>query len=77
MRAYPRMRQAVVKTSPDKTNICKPGRHSAELINLMGARRKGKGRGIPLQYTAGATVHHLALAIKTVGSSADTKRSEV
>lgn len=30
------MRQVVVKIDRDKTNICKPGRHSAELINLMG-----------------------------------------
>lgn len=29
------------------------------------------------QYTAGAIIYHLALAIKTTGSSADTRRSEV
>lgn len=38
------MRQAVIKTNRDKTNICKPGRHSAELINLMGlAEREREG----------------------------------
>lgn len=32
--------EAVIKTSRDKTNICKPDRHFAELINLMGRERE-------------------------------------
>lgn len=44
MCAYQRMRQAVVKANRDKTNICKSGRYSAELINLMGlAEREREG----------------------------------
>lgn len=34
------MCQVVVKINRDKTNVCKPGRHSAELINLMGLRER-------------------------------------